>query len=139
MCWDAATLYCAGVFALADSLVRGKTTRKESVDMTQVSEGPSPALATLLDALVSLADADAAYALMQDLCTPRELEDLAQRLEVARMLDAGVVYARIQAATGASATTVARVARCLKYGTGGYRSVLDVLPPYREPGHGTAD
>lgn len=107
--------------------------------MTQVSEGPSPALATLLEALVSLADVDAAYALMQDLCTPRELEDLAQRLEVARMLDAGVVYARIQATTGASATTVARVARCLKYGTGGYRSVLEALPPYRESERDSAE
>ena len=87
-------------------------------------------LELLLTALVSLDGIDAAAALMQDLCTPRELEDLSQRLEVARMLDAGVSYARIQAATGASATTVARVARCLKYGPGGYRSVLDTLPPY---------
>ena len=87
----------------------------------------SESLALLLRALVSLDDPTAALALLQDLCTPRELEDLSQRLEVARMLDAGVSYARIQAATGASATTVAR---CLKYGTGGYRRVLDVLPPY---------
>ena len=90
----------------------------------------SESLALLLRALVSLDDPTAALALLQDLCTPRELEDLSQRLEVARMLDAGVSFARIQAATGASATTVARVARCLKYGTGGYRRVLDVLPPY---------
>ena len=87
-------------------------------------------LALLLRALVSLDEPSTALALLQDLCTPRELEDLSQRLEVARMLDAGVSYARIQAATGASATTVARVARCLKYGTGGYRAVLDGLPPY---------
>lgn len=82
----------------------------------------------LLDALVSLQNVDEARALLADLCTPRELEDLAQRLEVARMLDAGISYARIQASTGASATTVARVARCLKYGPGGYRAVLDRLP-----------
>ena len=65
----------------------------------------SESLALLLRALVSLDDPTAALALLQDLCTPRELEDLSQRLEVARMLDAGVSYARIQAATGASATT----------------------------------
>ena len=76
----------------------------------------SESLALLLRALVSLDDPTAALALLQDLCTPRELEDLSQRLEVACMLDAGVSYACIQAATGASATTVARVARCLGHG-----------------------
>ena len=84
----------------------------------------------LLDALVSLRDVDEARLLLTDLCTPRELEDISQRLLVARMLDANVSYARIQALTGASATTVARVARCLKYGPGGYRCVLDRLPAY---------
>lgn len=87
----------------------------------------------LLEAIVSLRDVDDARALFDDLFTPREIEDLAQRLAVARMLDAGVPYVRIQLATGASATTVARVARCLKYGPGGYRSVLDRLPAYELP------
>ena len=86
-------------------------------------------LERLLEALVSLRTPEEALALLRDLCTVREIEDLSQRLEVARMLDAGVSYVRIQAATGASATTVARVARCLKYGTGGYRTVLDRLGP----------
>ena len=93
---------------------------------------PSTEFAQLLGAFVSLLDEPTAAAFLQDLCTPRELEDLSQRLEVARMLDAGVSYARIQAVTGASATTVARVARCLKYGSGGYRSILDTLPPYED-------
>lgn len=88
----------------------------------------------LLAALVSLRDQAEASALLADLLTPREAEDFAQRLEVARMLDAGVSYVRIQAATGASATTVARVARCLKYGSGGYRVVLDRLPRYETRG-----
>ena len=86
----------------------------------------------LLDAFVSLRSADEASGLLSDLLTPREIEDLAQRLEVARMLDAGIPYVRIQDATGVSATTVARVARCLKYGPGGYRVVLDRLPAYSD-------
>lgn len=94
--------------------------------------GISAELSMLLSAIVSLDDIEEAHRLLQDLCTPRELDDLSQRLEVARMLDAGVSYVRIQAATGASATTVARVARCLKYGAGGYRTVLDKLPAYRD-------
>ncbi len=81
----------------------------------------------LARALLSLTSVDEVNALLSDLCTPREKEDLAQRIEVARMLDDGSSYARIQEATGASATTVARVARCLKYGPGGYRTVLDRL------------
>lgn len=99
-------------------------------DQTDSMPAVKPELATLLDALVALDTPASAFALLQDLCTPRELEDLSQRLQVARMLDAGESYARIQAATGASATTVARVARCLKYGPGGYRAVLDRLPAY---------
>lgn len=87
----------------------------------------------LLEAIVSLRDVDEARALFCDLFTPREVEDLSQRLVVARMLDAGASYLRIQQATGVSATTVSRVARCLKYGTGGYRMVLDRLPAYEEP------
>ena len=79
----------------------------------------------LLAALVALDSQQAAYDLLLDLCTPRELEDLSQRLQVARMLDMGTSYTQIQEATGASATTVARVARCLKYGSGGYRATLD--------------
>lgn len=98
--------------------------------MSESNQSVSDSLSMLLDAFVSLDGRATALSLLQDLCTPRELEDLSQRLEVARMLDAGVSYARIQAATGASATTVARVARCLKYGSGGYRAVLDGLPPY---------
>ena len=81
----------------------------------------------LVEVLLALETPEEARLLLGDLCTPRELEDLTQRIEVARMLDSGVSYARIQEATGASATTVARVARCLKYGPGGYRAVLDKL------------
>lgn len=87
----------------------------------------------LLEAFISLDSLEGAKALLDDLFTPREIEDLSQRLAVARMLDAGVPYVHIQQATGASATTVARVARCLKYGPGGYRATLDKLPAYEEP------
>ena len=81
----------------------------------------------LLDAFVALEDAEHARLFLQDICTPRELNDLSQRLQVARLLDSGASYLSIQSSTGASATTVARVARCLKYGPGGYRYVLDTL------------
>lgn len=78
----------------------------------------------LCRALTAVRDADEAYALLQDLCTIREIHDMAQRLHVARMLADGEHYARIQEVTGASATTISRVSKCLNYGAEGYTAVL---------------
>ncbi|MBM6676206.1 TrpR YerC/YecD [Olsenella uli] len=81
----------------------------------------------LLEALCSLASPDEARALLCDLCTPREIEDLSQRLEVATMLAAGASYVDVSHATGASSTTVSRVSKCLNGPAGGYRLVLSRL------------
>lgn len=81
----------------------------------------------LLRALLALESPDEAYALLQDLCTIREIQDMAQRLWVARMLAAGEHYTEIQERTGASATTISRVSKSLNYGADGYRVVLDRL------------
>lgn len=86
----------------------------------------------LLKAFSLLATDDERYAFLLDICTVREIHDIAQRLQVAEKLDAGEVYADIQEDTGASATTIARVAKCLNYGEGGYRSVLAKLQPSNE-------
>ena len=67
-------------------------------------------------------------ALMEDLCTIRELHEMAQRLTVAYMLDSKESYIAIQEKTGASATTIARVSKCLNYGAGGYRLIIDREP-----------
>ncbi len=87
----------------------------------------TPAVDELIAALLTLEDADEAYALLLDLCTVREIHDMAQRLQVATMLAAGEHYQEIQKATGASATTIARVSKCLNYGADGYREVLAKL------------
>ena len=63
-------------------------------------------------------------AFLTDLCTPREVCDLAQRLEVARGLDEGSSYLEVQAQTGASSTTVSRVSKALNGEYGGYRKVI---------------
>ncbi|MDZ4064612.1 MAG: YerC/YecD family TrpR-related protein [Coriobacteriia bacterium] len=78
----------------------------------------------LCRALLALRDSDETYALLQDLCTIREIHDMAQRLHVAKMLAAGEHYASIQEVTGASATTISRVSKCLNYGADGYTAVL---------------
>ena len=81
----------------------------------------------LLQVLATLEDQDVIFALLEDLFTIREIKDTSQRLAVARMLASGKSYAVIEDATGASATTIARVSKCLSYGTGGYKAALDVL------------
>lgn len=82
---------------------------------------------TLLEAFLSLETADEAWAFLQDVCTIREVHDMAQRMAVARMLAAGEHYSRVQEATGASTTTISRVSRCLNYGADGYTTVLGRL------------
>lgn len=87
----------------------------------------TPEVDRLALAFASLADADEVYAFLQDVCTVREIQEMAQRLEVARMLAAGEHYEHIRNVTGASSTTISRVNRCLNYGSDGYRTVLDHL------------
>ncbi len=81
----------------------------------------------LLEVLAAIDDKETLFALFEDLFTIREIKETSQRLTVARMLDEGKSYAAIEEATGASATTIARVSKCLGYGSGGYRAALDVL------------
>jgi TrpR-related protein YerC/YecD len=81
----------------------------------------------LLRALLSLEDPDEAYALLVDLCTIREIQDMAQRFQVARLLATGEHYSAIQEQTGASATTISRVSKALHYGADGYTAVLGKL------------
>ena len=81
----------------------------------------------LLAVLAALDDEDTVFTLLEDLFTIRESRETSQRLAVARLLAAGKSYAAIEEATGASATTIARVSKCLSYGSGGYRAALDVL------------
>lgn len=81
----------------------------------------------LLRVFAALDDEDAVFALLEDLFTIREIRETSQRLSVARLLSAGKSYAAIEDATGASATTIARVSKCLSYGAGGYEKALAVL------------
>ena len=93
----------------------------------------TPEVEDLLRAMLLLDNEDEAFALLLDLCTIREIHDMAQRLEVARRLAGGEHYAAIQEVTGASATTISRVSKSLNYGADGYLSIL------RKLGHLPAD
>jgi TrpR-related protein YerC/YecD len=62
---------------------------------------------------------------LRDLCTLSELEAMSHRWQVVRLLEQGLPYLEIAERTGASTTTVTRVAHWLRHGEGGYRLALD--------------
>ncbi|RLQ90675.1 YerC/YecD family TrpR-related protein [Falsibacillus albus] len=81
----------------------------------------------LFKAVLTLKDLEECYLFFDDLATVNEIQSLAQRLEVARMLRDGKTYHKIETETGASTATISRVKRCLNYGNDAYLMVLDRL------------
>ena len=81
-------------------------------------------LENLYKAILSLENAQECAAFLDDICTIQELEALSQRFEVARLLHEGKNYVDINRLTGASTATICRVSKCLSYGDGGYRTVI---------------
>jgi TrpR-related protein YerC/YecD len=79
----------------------------------------------LYQTLVNVNSVEQAAALLEDICTTTEINEMAQRLEVAFLLDAGESYLTIQEKTGSSPTTISRVSKALNQGSGGYRLALD--------------
>ena len=79
----------------------------------------------LFEGVLSLTSVEECYNFFEDLCTITELRAMAQRFQVAKMLDEGQIYSDIVKETGASTATISRVNKCLIYGTDGYRMVLD--------------
>ncbi|MEC1259807.1 YerC/YecD family TrpR-related protein [Bacillus swezeyi] len=79
----------------------------------------------LFQSILSLKDLEECYRFFDDLCTINEIQSLAQRLEVARMLRDGNTYHKIETETGASTATISRVKRCLNYGNDAYTLALD--------------
>ena len=81
----------------------------------------------LARAFLSLETEEDCYRLLEDLFTIREVQDLAQRLEVAQLLSRKATYTEIVEKTGVSTATIGRVNRALNYGAGGYQLVLKKL------------
>ena len=88
----------------------------------------------LFDAILALESREDAEKFFRDLCTLKELHDMAQRWAVVRLLDSGMHYAQISRATGASTATITRIASWLNHGEGGYREALDRARANREAG-----
>lgn len=77
--------------------------------------------------LLHCADEREMAALLADLCTPQEVEQMAQRAAAAQLLLAGKTYAEVIAATDISSATLSRVSRALHHGSGGYRNNVPKL------------
>ena len=84
----------------------------------------TPQVDELFEAILSLRSTDECYRFFEDVCTVKEILDIAQRLKTAKMLSKGANYQEINKETGCSTATISRVRRCLEYGAGGYRTVL---------------
>ena len=78
----------------------------------------------LFEAILSLESVEECRRFFDDLCTINEIHAMAQRLEVAVLLNEGETFNNIVEKTGASTATISRVNRCLRYGAGGYRDIL---------------
>ena len=85
----------------------------------------------LFQVILNLESVDECYDFFEDLCTIKELLDIAQRLEVASMLKNGKNYMEITGETGASTATISRVNKCLVYGNG-YKNALNKLEGKKE-------
>ena len=81
----------------------------------------------LFDAILTLKDREECYKFFEDVCTIKELLAMAQRYEVALMLEKKMTYLDIADKTGASTATISRVNRSLPYGEDGYAIVADYM------------
>ena len=82
-------------------------------------------LGDLAEAILALRSQDEVERFLRDLCTIAELEAMGHRWAVAQLVDSGLPYLEVSQRTGASTTTVTRVAHWLRHGEGGYRLALD--------------
>ena len=83
------------------------------------------AIEKFYEAILSLENIQECKLFFDDVCTIQELDSIAQRFEVARLISQGKSYAEINQITGASTATICRVSKCVNYGGGGYKTALD--------------
>ncbi len=87
----------------------------------------NPSVDRLFKAILLLENEDECYRFFEDVCTIKEVQDMAQRLDTAILLDEGENYQSITEKIGISTATIGRVSKCLKYGAGGYVKALERL------------
>jgi len=81
----------------------------------------------LFEAVLELENMEECYRFFEDICTVGELNSLAQRMEVAKLLTEGRTYSEIAKITAASTATISRINKALEYGADGYKLILERL------------
>lgn len=81
----------------------------------------------LFRAILALKTEEECYRFFEDLCTIKELQSIAQRLQVAKLLREKKTYNEIEEITKASTATISRINKCLLYGADGYKTILTRL------------
>ena len=79
----------------------------------------------LYEALLKVENKKEMALFLEDLCTIKELESMSQRLQAAKMLLDEKTYNEIVEETDISSATLARVSKCVRYGKGGYKNVIE--------------
>ncbi len=79
----------------------------------------------LFEAILSLKNEEECYRFFEDICTVNEINAIAQRLQVAKLLSEKKTYTEIEKQTRASTATISRINKCLNYGADGYKIVLE--------------
>ncbi len=90
-----------------------------------MSNWHTPQIDELFEAILTLQSVEECYAFFEDACTIKEIIEIAQRLKVAKLLDAGTSYITVSKEVGVSTATISRVSKCLEYGNGGYKMVME--------------
>lgn len=80
-------------------------------------------LDALYETIAALDSPQACQDLLEDLCTVKELEQMAERLYAAKLLMEGKTYNQVMEHAAISSATLSRVSRCVQYGKG-YAAVL---------------
>ena len=81
----------------------------------------------LFDAVLTLETKDDCYRFFEDICTINEMQSIAQRFYIAKMLHEDKTYQEIEEMTKASTATISRINKCLRYGADGYQTALKRL------------
>lgn len=92
-----------------------------------MSDYHNESIDNLFKVIAEIGTVEECCAFFEDLCTIKEIQDMAQRLETAILLKKGENYQNISAKVGVSSATISRVNRCLNYGSGGYRSAIEKI------------
>ena len=77
----------------------------------------------LYDLIASIDDPEDIRALFDDLCTRKEIDNMAERVFAAKLLLQGNTYSQVMSQADISSATLSRVSRCVQYGDG-YRRLL---------------